>query len=46
VDEAGVDLTVIRWFLELTPEGRLAHVEGILRTARAIWEQNNVRPVP
>jgi hypothetical protein len=50
VDEQGVDLTVIRWFLALTVEERLAHAdewrEASVRMMKAFDEQygSNTRP--
>jgi hypothetical protein len=41
-DESGVDLTLIRWFLSLTPAERLEHlddhVRGLLRMVPTLYE--------
>ena len=39
-DEAGVDLTLIRWMLSLTPSERLHVLEGHLNAILAIRELN------
>ncbi|HEY0462820.1 MAG TPA: hypothetical protein VGC79_01365 [Polyangiaceae bacterium] len=39
-DAAGVDRSLIRWMLSLTPSDRLRHVQGIIDLVR------NVRRVP
>jgi hypothetical protein len=39
-DSAGVDRSLIRWMLSLTPSERLQHVQGTIDLVR------DVRPVP
>lgn len=50
IDEQGVDLSVIRWFLELTVEERLAHAdewrEASVRMMQAFDEQHRSSPRP
>lgn len=50
IDEQGVDLTVIRWFLSLTVEERLAHAdewrEASFRMMQAFDEQHRTNPRP
>jgi hypothetical protein len=37
-DEAGVDLSLLRWFLQLTPVERLALMEQHARDTRVLYE--------
>ena len=38
--EDGVDLTLIRWFLSLTPTERLEMLEDHVNSIQAIWKLN------
>jgi hypothetical protein len=40
--EDGVDLTLVRWFLSLTPAERLQHVQGRANEVVAIWRLNGI----
>ena len=42
-NEDGVDLTLIRWMLSLTPAERVEHIESIARSLREIKELNRER---
>ena len=42
-NEEGVDLTLIRWMLSLTPAERVEHIEGIARSLQEIKELNRER---
>ncbi len=42
-NEDGVDLTLIRWMLSLTPAERVLKVEGIARSLQELRELNNER---
>lgn len=44
-DENGVDLTLIRKMLRLSPEERLRYVEELVEEILDIWELNGTRPV-
>jgi hypothetical protein len=44
-DENGVDLTLVRKMLRLSPEERLRYVEEIVEEILDIWELNGTRPV-
>jgi len=39
----GVDLTLIRWMLSLTPAERVEHIEGIARSLEELRELNRER---
>jgi len=39
----GVDLTLIRWMLSLTPVERMEHIEGIARSLQELRELNRER---
>jgi hypothetical protein len=39
--EDGVDLTLIRWFLSLTPTERLRHLEDHLRAIMKVRRENS-----
>lgn len=39
-NEEGVDLTLIRWMLSLTPAERVEHIESIARSLQEIKELN------
>jgi hypothetical protein len=43
-DSAGVDLTVIRWMLSLSPAERLATFEDFIDFALGTWQRNGIRP--
>ena len=43
-DSAGVDLTVIRWMLSLTPSERLATFEDCIDFTLDVWQRNGIRP--
>ena len=43
--EDGVDLTLIRSFLELTPAERLAYNDAHVSEIFAIWERLGIRPL-
>ena len=43
-DSAGVDLTLIRWMLSLTPAERLATLEDSVDFALDVWQRNGIRP--
>jgi hypothetical protein len=43
-DEEGVDLTLIRWMLTLSPAERVDQMEGIARSIEELRELN--RPTP
>jgi len=42
-NEEGVDLTLIRWMLSLTPAERVEHIESIARSLQEIKELNRDR---
>ena len=42
-NEEGVDLTLIRWMLSLTPVERVEHIESIARSLQEIKELNRDR---
>jgi hypothetical protein len=42
-DDDGVDVTLIRWMLSLSPEDRLAVLQGF---ADSVTELKNVSPAP
>jgi len=42
-NEEGVDLTLIRWMLSLTPAERVEHIESIARSIQEIKELNRDR---
>ena len=42
-NEEGVDLTLIRWMLSLTPAERVDHIESIARSLQEIKELNRER---
>jgi hypothetical protein len=47
IDEQGVDLTVIRWFLDLTVEERLAHLDEWASASTKLmdaFDEQHVRP--
>jgi len=44
-DANGVDRTLIRKMLLLTPEERLNYVEGYIEELVEIWELNGTRPI-
>jgi len=44
-DAAGEDLTLIRWFLDLSVDERLRAAENFATEIQRIWEENGVRPV-
>lgn len=41
--DEGVDLTLIRWMLSLTPAQRVEHIEGIARSLEELRELNRGR---
>jgi len=43
-DSAGVDMTLIRWMLSLTPAERLATLEDFVDFALDTWQLNGIRP--
>ena len=42
-NDDGVDLTLIRWMLSLTPAERVEHIESIARSLQEIKELNRDR---
>ena len=42
-DEAGVDLTLIRWMLTLSPAERVAHIESVADSLTELRELNRER---
>lgn len=44
-DSAGVDLTLIRWFMSLTPAERFDFLEGSLDFAMEVWQRNGIDPL-
>ena len=44
-NEDGVDLTLIRWFLAMTPAERLAFHEEFIADILAIWEYRGIKPL-
>jgi hypothetical protein len=44
-DANGVDRTLIRKMLRLTPEERLNYIEGYVEELTEVWELNGTRPV-
>ncbi len=44
-DQNGVDRTLIREMLLLSPQERLARVEGLVEELIEVWELNGTRPV-
>lgn len=45
-DENGVDLTLIRWMLSLTPAGRLDVLESFMNDILEIRELNGIKQLP
>ena len=45
-DENGVDLTLVRWMLSLTPAERLDVLESFVNEVLAIRELNGIDDVP
>jgi hypothetical protein len=43
VNAEGVDLTLIRWMLSLTPAERMEHIEGIAASIAELRELNRGR---
>jgi hypothetical protein len=43
-DESGVDVTLIRWCLSLTPAERLEWLQESVDFAEQIWRLNGVKP--
>ncbi len=41
--EDGVDLTLVRWMLSLTPAERVAWIDGIAKSLRELRELNDER---
>ena len=44
-DDNGVDLTLVRKMLRLSPEERLRYVEELVEEILEVWELNGTRPV-
>jgi hypothetical protein len=44
--EDGVDLTLIRWFLTLTPAERLNYLQRQANAIRKVWELNGIGRLP
>jgi hypothetical protein len=44
-DEAGVDLTLIRWFMSLSLAERFDFLEGSLDFAMEVWKRNGIDPL-
>ena len=42
--EDGVDLTLLRWMLSLTPAERLTYHEEHINEILAIWEYTGIKP--
>lgn len=42
-NEDGVDLTLIRWMLSLTPAERVQHIESVARSIAELRELNGER---
>jgi hypothetical protein len=40
--EDGVDLTLIRWMLSLSPSGRLRQLQDFINAAERIWARNGI----
>ena len=43
VNEEGVDLSLIRWMLTLSPAERVEHIESVARSLRELRELNRER---
>jgi hypothetical protein len=41
----GVDLTLVRWFLSLTPAERLEYIEQHSNGVLAVWERNDRKQI-
>jgi hypothetical protein len=44
-DAAGVDLTLIRWFMSLSLAERFDFLEGSLDFAMEVWKRNGIDPL-
>jgi hypothetical protein len=42
-NDEGVDLTLIRWMLTLSPAQRVEHIEGVAQSLRELRELNRER---
>ncbi len=42
-NDDGVDLTLIRWMLSLSPAQRMEHIEGVARSLQELRELNRER---
>jgi hypothetical protein len=45
-DQSGVDLTLIRSFLSMTPSERLDYLDDFVGFVTSVWERNGIRPIP
>jgi hypothetical protein len=45
-DSAGVDLTLIRSFLQMSPSERLDYLDDFVSFVYDAWERNGLRPIP
>ena len=43
-DENGVDVTLVRWFLSLTPAERVAWLQESIDAVEEIWRLNGIEP--
>jgi hypothetical protein len=41
----GVDVSLIRWSLSLTPQERLEYVDGLIDFFTEVWKRNGIEPV-
>jgi hypothetical protein len=44
-DDQGVDLTLVRRMLRLTPEERLRYMQEVVEDIMETWELNGTRPL-
>jgi hypothetical protein len=43
-DASGVDITLVRWFLSLTPVERLENLQEFINFTEQIWRLNGTAP--
>lgn len=43
-DESGVDVTLIRWSLSLTPAERMQYLQEFIDFSEEIWRLNGIEP--
>jgi hypothetical protein len=43
-DASGVDITLVRWFLKLTPAERMENLQEFINFTEEIWRLNGIAP--